>query len=86
MTDSDGSTIFHSAAIIGCLQVMEAINNIDPRMKDRVNKYNGTPLMCASQYSQVACVQWLLDHDVDVNIKDVYGKTTLLSLSFNSYF
>ena len=77
MTDSNGDTIFHAAAYYGRLQVMEAINNIDPHMKDRGNKYNVTPLMRASLNDQVACVKWLLDHDVDVNIKNVYGKTAL---------
>ena len=69
VTDYDGQTIFHYAARYGRLQVMEAINNIDPHMKDRANKYNLTPLMLASMDDQVACVKWLLDHDVDVNIK-----------------
>ena len=73
----DGTTIFHGAARYGRLQVMEAINNIDPHMKDRVNEWNETPLMMASMNDQVACVKWLLDHDVDVNIKTVYGLTVL---------
>ena len=77
MTHSDGWTIFYVAAFDDRLQVMEAINHIDPHMKDRVNKYNITPLMCASYYGQVACVKWLLDHDVDVNIKDYRGETAL---------
>ena len=77
VTHSDGTTIFHGAAVNGRLQVMEAINNIDPHMKDRVNTSNYTSLMEASSYDQVACVKWLLDHDVDVNIKNVYGKTIL---------
>ena len=77
LTNYYGNTIFHMAAIIGRLQVMEAINNIDPHMKDRVNKLNQTPLMDATMSGRVACVKWLLDHDVDLNIKDVYGYTAL---------
>ena len=77
LTYYNGGTIFHYAAYNGRLQVMEAINNNDPHMKDRVDKYNATPLMFASYYGHVACVKWLLDHDVDVNIKDVDGYTTL---------
>ena len=67
VTASDGTTIFHMAAYYGRLQVMEAINNIDPHMKDRVTKYNRTPLMWASNHGHIDCVKWLLDHDVDVN-------------------
>ena len=77
VTRYDGRTIFHEAALYGRLQVMEAIHNIDPHMKDRVNEYNEIPLMYASMKDQVACVKWLLDHDVDVNIKNVGGKTAL---------
>ena len=77
LTRSYGTTIFHDAALYGRLQVMEAINNIDPHMKDRVNKINQTPLMFASNRGQVASVKWLLDHDVDVNIKTVGGNTAL---------
>ena len=77
LTHSYGSTIFHMAALYGRLQVMEAINNIDPHMKDRVTEYNMTPLMYASNYGHVASVKWLLDHDVDVNIKDGGGQTAL---------
>ena len=77
VTRYDGDTIFHWAAIYGRLQVMEAINNIDPHMKDRVNKINYTPLMEASFKDHVACVKWLLDHDVNVNIKSVSGNTAL---------
>ena len=79
VTRYDGYTVFHSAAFNGRLQVMEAINNIDPHMKYRVNKRNYTPLMYASyKDGHVACVKWLLDHDADVNIKDDYsGKTAL---------
>ena len=75
--DSFGFTIFHKAALNDRLQIMEAINNIDPDMKDRVNNYNITPLMCSSNNGQVACVKWLLDHDVDVNIKNDNGHTAL---------
>ena len=77
VTRSDGYSIFHYAAMCGRLQVMEAINNIDPHMKDRVNYVNETPLMFASRNGHVACVKWLLDHNVDVNIKSYDGKTTL---------
>ena len=42
VTNSDGRTIFHDAVYYGRLQVMEAINNIDAHMKDRVDKYNRT--------------------------------------------
>ena len=35
-------------------------------MKDRVNKYNGTPLMWASLKGQAATVKWLLRHDADL--------------------
>ena len=73
----DENTIFHWAAHYGRLQVMEAIINIDPHMKDRVNAYNRTPSMKASMNDQVACVKLLLDHDADVNIKSVGGKTAL---------
>ena len=49
LTDSDGNTIFHRAAIFGRLQVTEAINNIDAHMNDRgTGKYNVTPLISAS--------------------------------------
>ena len=77
VTDDYEYTIFHEAACYGHLQVMEAINYIDPHMKDRVNKHNRTPLMMASVCGHVACVKWLLDHDVDINIKDADGKTAL---------
>ena len=77
VTRHDGRTTFHLAAIYGRLQVMEAINNIDPHMKDRVDKYNQTHLMFASMEGHVACVKWLLDHDADVNIKDYRGQTVL---------
>ena len=77
VTDSTGYTIFHYAAFYGRLQVMEAINNIDPHMKDRVDKYNTTALMWASQHGHVDCVKWLLDHDADVNIKNFSGWTAL---------
>ena len=77
MTHSRGRTIFHMAARYDRLQVMKAINNIDPHMKDRVDKHNQTPLMFASNRGHVDCVKWLLDHDVDVNIKSVSGETAL---------
>ena len=77
VTSYNGITIFHIAASNGRLQVMEAIHNIDPHMIDRLNKSNITPLMWASRYDQVDCVKWLLDHDVDVNIKGVSGLTAL---------
>ena len=77
LTDSNGNTIFHWTAYYGRLQVMEAIDNIDAHMKDRTSEYNMTPLMWASSNDQVASVKWLLDHDADVNIKSVHGKTAL---------
>ena len=77
VTSSNGRTIFHVAAYDGCLQVMEAIYNIDYHMKDRVDKFNRTPLMLASYNGHVACVKWLLDHHVDVNIKNNNGRTAL---------
>ena len=77
LTGSNGYTIFHKAARYGRLQVMEAINNIDTHMKDRVDKYNYTTLMFASMNDHAACVKWLLDHEVDVNIKDVYRRSVL---------
>ena len=77
LTDFSKTTIFHEAAHYGHLQVMEAINNIDAQMKDRGDKDNETPLMTASYNYQAACVKWLLDHDADVNIKDVDGNTAL---------
>ena len=77
VTDFYGRTIFHNAALSGRLQVMEAINSIDPHMKDRVNKSNVTPLMWASTKNQAACVKWLIDHDADVNFKTVIGYTAL---------
>ena len=77
LTLSNGSTIFHVAVYYGRLQVMEAINNIDARMKDGVNQNNRTPLMIASYKDQVACVKWLLDHNADINIRSVHGETAL---------
>ena len=77
LTNSDGRTIFHAAAYHGRLQIMEAINNIDAHMKDQANKNNITPLMSASGNDQAASVKWLLDHNSDVNIKSVRGKTAL---------
>ena len=74
---SDGSTVFHLAAMYGRLQVMEAINTIDTQMKVRADKYHRTPLMYASRSDHAACVKWLLDHDADINIKDIDGKTAL---------
>ena len=71
VTSSDRYTIFHEAAYYGRLQVMEAINNIDPDMKDRVNELNNTPLMYASHYDQVACVKWLLDHLDHANNQEI---------------
>ena len=76
-TRFDGSTIFHVAAIYVRLQVMEAINKIDPHMKDRGNDYNETPLIYASMNDRVASVKWLLDHDAVINIKNVSGNTAL---------
>ena len=83
LIDSVGYTIFHQAAAHGRLQVMEAINDIDAHMKDRLNKYNHTALMMASQNDQAACVKWLLDHDTDVNIKDGDGRTALFYARWN---
>ena len=79
VTNGVEDLIFHRAAECGRLQVMEAINNIDPHMKDRGVDYFMTPLMfAASQHDdQVASVKWLLDHDVDVNKKNSYGQTAL---------
>ena len=77
VTDSNGTTIFHVAAMYGRLQVMDAINNIDAYMKDQVDKYNATPLIFASSNGRAASVKWLLDHDADVNIKTIYGETAL---------
>ena len=77
VTDSDGLTIFRVAVYYGRFQVMEAINNIDPHMKDRGDKDNRTPLMFASYNEQAFCVEWLLDHDADVDIKDIDGNTVL---------
>ena len=77
VTNSDGFTIFHYAALYGRLQVMETINNIDPHMKDRASKNNRTPLMFASMNNQAAFSIWLLDHDVDVNIKNDDGETAI---------
>ena len=57
----------------GHLQVMEAINNIDARMKDRVDEYNKTPLIWASNNDQTASVKWLLHHDADVNFIRMEG-------------
>ena len=77
VTGSFGSMIFYDAVRFGRLQVMEQINNIDAHMKDRVNKYNGTPLMWASLKGQAATVKWLLHQDADLNIKDDDGDTAL---------
>ena len=77
MNNSNGYTIFHDASSFGRLQVMEAINNIDPHMKDQVTEDNETPLMWASRSGQKDSVVWLLDHDADVRVKDVKGNTAV---------
>ena len=75
VNNSNAYTIFHDASSFGRLQVMEAINNIDPHMKDQVTEDHETPLMWASRSGQKDSVKWLLDHDADVNYKDLKGNT-----------
>ena len=69
---------FMTLLLMVVFRLWRRYNNIDPRIKDRANKDNQTPLMIASNSEHTACVKWLLDHDADINIKSrVSGKTAL---------
>ncbi|KAF9891451.1 hypothetical protein FE257_003917 [Aspergillus nanangensis] len=81
--DSDGRSLFHHAAITGCLRALEYLVGIAQIGVDEPDSWGMTPIMLAAAMGQANVVRFLIqDHEADPNQRDHEGRTTLLCAIF----
>lgn len=75
--DPDGNTILHIAAATGCVGLLRYIISQGRFNINGVNCMGWTPLMQASRFGHVDCVQFLITKSADVSQRNKYGLTAL---------
>ena len=72
---STGTTCLHIAARLGKLDVCQLLINFHADMEHIA--YDRTPLMTAVIHGHISVVKYLLEHNADVNYKQISGTTCL---------
>ena len=75
--DEDGWTPFHVAAQNGRVDVMEVLWKAAPAVIRRSSKDGRTPLHFAGR--EIESMEWLLAHNLEVDAKDAFGETALMT-------
>lgn len=85
MTDNDGRTILHHAAMCGCLEVVELLLD-HGAIVDVFDNQCMTPLHRAAASGHEDIVRFLLEKGANIDVVDLNGCTPLYLAAKNSYF
>ena len=76
-TSAKGFNLMHVAVTFGWQDIVEALNNADPAMKDSVSDIGNTPAMQACVFKKTGIVKFLLEQGADPKIVNDTGSNLL---------
>ena len=82
----NGTTVFHTAAEIGSVDILSVLSQHKPESINIVNNKKSTPLIVASWQNHTDAVEYLLQQDgIEINVQNNNGSTALhLACSTNN--